>query len=318
MPILMSSSSNASRAVPTPHAILKTVIDLHTHTTHSDGTLTPREVVTLGKQVGLAAIAITDHDTIDGLGEAVDAGDDLGIEVVPGVELNCEHRQVTLDMLGYFFGELPGDEFEEQLHELRAYRDERNARMLARLGELGYPLDADDLVRAAGGRAVGRPHIGEAMRRRGYVDSVADAFERFLRRGAPAWVDRRRLSLGEAVRIVRRAGGIAVIAHPGIIRTDHAGLARLVREAARCGVGGIECHYPSHDDDTVRRCLALALDNDLAPTGGSDFHGDAKPDIPLGRGAHERTIDDGILEGLKAAWRRQRSETAPAASPACD
>ena len=291
------------------------MIDLHTHTTHSDGTLTPREVVGLSKEVGLKAVAITDHDTIDGLDEALDAGRDLGIEVVPGVEINCEHRRVTLDLLGYFFGERPGDELEGKLHELRAYRDERNARMLARLAELGYPLDAEELARVAGGRAVGRPHLAEALRRRGYVESVSEAFERFLSRGAPAWVDRRRLNLGEAIRLVRKVGGIAAIAHPGIIRTDRAGLARLVHTATGCGLGGLECHHPSHDDATVHRCLALALKNGLAPTGGSDFHGDTKPSIPLGLGDHERPVDDGILLELKATWQRQRVEAAAPPTP---
>jgi len=299
-----------------PSAIVARMVDLHTHTTCSDGTLTPRELVELAAQVGLTAVAVTDHDTVDGLPAAVDAGHHLGIEVVPGVEVNCEHRRVTVDLLGYFFGALPGDELEEQLHKLRAYRNERNARMLARLGELGYPITAEDLVRAAGGRAVGRPHIGEAMRRRGYVSSVSEAFERFLRRGAPAWVDRRRLTLGEAVRLVRRADGIATIAHPGIIRADRAGLARVVHEAAGCGVGGLECYYPAHDDDTVRRCLDLARRNDLVPTGGSDFHGETKPGIVLGRGAGGRPIDDGILRALRRRWERQRASAAPQA--ACD
>ena len=294
------------------------MIDLHTHTTHSDGTLAPRAVVALAKAVGLTAVAITDHDTIDGLDEAVDAGRDLGIEVVPGVEINCEHRRVTADLLGYFFGERPGDEFEDTLHELRTYRNERNARMLERLTELGYPLDAEELARVAGGRAVGRPHLAEALRRRGYVETVNEAFERFLSRGAPAWVDRRRLNLGEAIRLVCKVGGIAVIAHPGIIRTDHAGLARLVRTATACGLGGLECHHPSHDDDTVHRCLALALEYGLAPTGGSDFHGDTKPTIPLGLGAHDRPIDDGILLALRNAWVRQQVEAAAPPAPYCD
>ena len=290
------------------------MIDLHTHTTHSDGTLRPSEVVGLAKQVGLTAVAITDHDTIDGLDEALAAGRDLDIEVVPGVEINCEHRRATLDLLGYFFGERPGDEFEGKLHELRTYRNERNARILERLAELGYPLDAEELVRVAGGRAVGRPHLAEALRRRGYVETVSEAFELFLSRGAPAWVDRRRLNLGEAIRLVRKVGGIAAIAHPGIIRTDHPGLARLVHTATACGLGGLECHHPSHDDATVHRCLALALQNGLAPTGGSDFHGDTKPNIPLGLGAHDQPVDDDILLALRDAWERQQSEAAPPSS----
>jgi 3',5'-nucleoside bisphosphate phosphatase len=318
MAVIAAAPAGAAACVPTPHVILKTVIDLHTHTTCSDGTLTPREVVGLAHEIGLTAVAITDHDTIDGLDEGLDAGRDLGIEVVPGVEVNCEHRRVTLDLLGYFFGERPGDGFEATLRELRAYRNERNARMLARLSKLGYPLDAEELARAAGGRAVGRPHLGEALRRRGYVESVSEAFEKFLSRGAPAWVDRRRLTLGEAIRLVRKAGGIAVIAHPGIIRTDPAGLARLVHTATACGLGGLECHHPSHDDDTVRRCLGLALDNGLAPTGGSDFHGDTKPNIPLGRGAHDRPIDDAILAALRDAWLRQQAAASAPPASYCD
>ena len=120
------------------------------------------------------------------------------------------------------------------------------------------PLEPDDLAAAAENGAVGRPHIGEAMVRRGYADSITEAFERFLRRGAPAWVDRRRLSLGAAMRLLRASGGLPVLAHPGIIRADAAGLDHIVREAARLGMAGIECYYPLHDEATVARCLALA------------------------------------------------------------
>jgi 3',5'-nucleoside bisphosphate phosphatase len=295
------------------------VIDLHAHTTCSDGTATPRELVALAAGIGLSAVAVTDHDSVDGVGEAVDAGHDLGIEVVPGVEINLEHRQVTLDTLGYFFGAAPGGELGAALQDLRLYRDERNARILARLTELGYPLGPADLEAAASGGAVGRPHIGEAMRRRGYVDSISEAFARFLRRGAPAFVDRRRLALGEAVRLLRRSGGLAVIAHPGIIRADEAGLDRLVREAAHCGVEGLECFYQGHDAATVRRCLLLAERYELVPTGGSDFHGQTKPDVRLGIGSGGEPVPDEVLAALKARWRRRvREAAAGAPEPVCD
>lgn len=275
------------------------MIDLHTHTRFSDGSLTPTEVVELAVSERLSAVAITDHDGIDGLEEALAAGERLGIEVVPGVELNLEFEQVTMDLLGYFFDCCPGDEMQAELAELRRYRDERNARILERLEELGMPIDADDLEAIAEHGSAGRPHIGEAMRRAGYVASVSDAFARFLRRGAPAWVDRRRLSLAKAVRLLRDSGGLPVIAHPGIIRTDGAGLAAIVREAAHLGVVGLECHYPLHDDDTVARCRALCDRFGLAPTGGSDFHGTMKPDIRIGRGDGGRPIPDELLEGLR-------------------
>ena len=200
------------------------MIDLHTHTLFSDGSQTPTDLVEEAAAKGLTAIAVTDHDTVDGLPEALAAGERLGVEVLPGVEINCEYEQVTMDLLGYFLAGMPTDELQQELAELREYRDKRNDLMLERLTELGLPLDADDLAAAGENGAVGRPHIGEAMMRRGYVSSISEAFELYLRRGAPAWVDRRRLALGHALRLLRASGALPVLAHPGIIRTDAAGL----------------------------------------------------------------------------------------------
>ncbi len=275
------------------------MIDLHTHTTFSDGSLTPTQLVEEATALGLTAVAVTDHDTIDGLPEALAAGERLGIRVVPGVEINLEHERITMDMLGYFLGGRPGAELEAELAELRLYRDERNRRIVERLAELGYPLGPDDLAAAAGDGAVGRPHIGEALVRRGYVGSISEAFERFLSRGAPAWVDRRRLSLGAALRLLRASGGLPVLAHPGIIRTDAAGLEHIVREAARLGVAGIECYYPLHDEATVAFCLALADKYALVPTGGSDYHGSVKPDARLGIGSAGLPLPDELLTRLE-------------------
>jgi predicted metal-dependent phosphoesterase TrpH len=275
------------------------VIDLHTHTRYSDGSLTPTELVELAAHEGLHAVAITDHDTVDGVEEALAAGRRLGVEVVPGVEINLEHGQVTMDLLGYFLAGCPTAELRAELAELRAYRDERNARILERLAELGYPIGAEELAAVAEHGAVGRPHIGEALRRHGHVTSIAEAFERFLRRGAPAWVDRRRLSLAQAVRSLRASGGLPVIAHPGIIRTDDAGLAAIARDAARLGVVGLECYYPAHDRATVARVLGLCERLALVPTGGSDFHGDVKPANTLGVGANGEPIPDAVLDDLR-------------------
>lgn len=276
------------------------MIDLHAHSTMSDGTLTPSQLIGLAAELGLTAVAITDHDSVEGVGEALAAGAALGIEVIPGVEIPLEVERFTFDMLGYFLTGAPGDDFRRQLARLRGGRDRRNAQILARLAELGYPLDPRELAAAANGEAVGRPHIGEAMRRRGYVDSIDEAFRSFLRRGAPAFVDRPRLGLAEAVHLIGAAGGLAVIAHPGIIHTDAAGLERLVREAARCGLAGIECYYPRHDQEMLARCLALADRYDLVATGGSDFHGAVKPDVRLGSGTGGRPIPDQILDELRS------------------
>ena len=276
------------------------MIDLHAHTSCSDGSETPTELVALAAEIGLKAVAITAHDSVDGIPEALQAGERYGVEVVPGVEIPLEFESFTLDMLGYFLCGAPSDEFRAQLERLRRGRDERNARILQILSELGYPLDPTELAEVAGGETVGRPHIGEALRRHGYVDTITEAFERFLRRGAPAFVDRRRLGLAPAIRLIRESGGAAVIAHPGIIRTDQAGLRRLVREAASLGVVGMECSYPVYDAETERCCLALAAEFGLVPTGGSDFHGSVKPAARLGKGAGGRPIPDDILEQLRA------------------
>jgi 3',5'-nucleoside bisphosphate phosphatase len=275
------------------------MIDLHTHTTFSDGSQSPAELVKEAAELGLAAVAVTDHDTVDGLAEAMEAGERYGIDVVPGIEINLEHDRVTMDMLGYFLAGMPTAELQEELAELRAYRAERNARMLERLAELGLPLDEDDLAAAAENGAVGRPHIGEAMVRRGYVSSISEAFELYLRRGAPAWVDRRRLALGHALKLLRASGALPVLAHPGIIRTDAAGLDHIVRDAARDGMAGIECYYPLHDKETVTRCLGLARKYALVPTGGSDYHGTVKPKARLGVASAGRPVPDRVLTDLR-------------------
>jgi predicted metal-dependent phosphoesterase TrpH len=236
---------------------------------------------------------------VDGLPEALAAGERLGVDVIPGVEINLEHDRATMDMLGYFLAGVPTDELQQELAELRAYRDERNARMLERLAELGMPLDPEALAAAAENGAVGRPHIGEAMVRRGYVSSIGEAFELYLRRGAPAWVDRRRLALGRALRLLRASGALPVLAHPGIIRTDAAGLSHIVRDAARAGMAGIECYYPLHDEETVRRCLGLAEKYALVPTGGSDYHGTVKPKARLGVGSLGDPVPDEVLADLR-------------------
>ena len=275
------------------------MIDLHTHTAFSDGSQTPTELVEEAAAIGLAAIAVTDHDTVDGLPEALAAGERLGVDVVPGVEINLEHDQVTMDMLGYFLAGMPTRELQAELAELRVYREERNARMVARLAELGLPLDPDDLAAASENGVVGRPHIGEAMVRRGYVSSISEAFKLYLRRGAPAWVDRRRLALGPALKLLRASGALPVLAHPGIIRTDAAGLNAIVRDAARGGMAGIECYYPLHDEETVARCLGLAAKYALVPTGGSDYHGTVKPKARLGAASFGAPVPDEVLTDLR-------------------
>ncbi len=275
------------------------MIDLHTHTTFSDGSLTPTQLVAEASAKGLTAVAITDHDTVDGLPEGLAAGEAFGVRVVPGVEINLEHEGVTMDLLGYFLQGAPSDRLREALTEMRRSRDERNARILEKLAGLGFALGEDDLAEVSSAGAIGRPHIGEALRRRGYVGSIAEAFELLLRRGGPAWVDRRRVSLAAAIRLLTDSGGLPVLAHPGLIRVDAAGLERIVAAAAGMGIVGLECHYPRHDAATERRCLDLCARYGLAATGGSDYHGSIKPDVALGADADGAGFPDSLLADLE-------------------
>lgn len=275
------------------------MIDLHTHTLFSDGTLRPTELVAEAAAEGLTAIAITDHDTTEGVAEGLAAGRALGVRVLPGVEMSTEHEGTSLHLLGYFFHGGPSLELQEVLGNLRRARGERNERILARLRELGAPIDEAALATVPHASAIGRPHIAEALRRAGYATSLDDAFQRFLQRGAPAWVERRRPGLLEAIRLLVDSGAAPVLAHPGIIPASANELDRIVHEATEAGLAGIECFYPLHNAATERRFLQLCAHHNLAATGGSDYHGTIKPKLKLGVGANGARFPSSVLADLE-------------------
>lgn len=272
------------------------IIDLHTHTTASDGSLAPAEVVNVAEQAGLVAVGITDHDTTAGVAEALEAGEKLAVEVVPGVELSVNHERLgSLHVLGYWIQ--PGHpELAGRLEDIRGGRGKRNQRILARLAELDCPLDPEEVQQIAGGEVVGRPHLAQAMLKHGYVKSTQEAFDRYLARGKPAYMERERMSPAEAIERIGRAGGVAVWAHPGLIGLEESELEREVAGLVASGLSGIEAHYPEHSSQTTELLLSLCRRHDLAPTGGTDFHGAVKPDVKLG----SLEVPAGLLEGLKA------------------
>jgi len=264
-------------------------VDLHTHTTASDGTLTPRELVRAAARRGVGVLAITDHDSTAGLADAtVEAAREPAMTVVPGVEINCDAEGAEVHILGYLFDHEAGW-FQDFLREQRAERTARIHRIVARLAELGLPLDVAEVFAIAGEAAAGRPHVAAAMIKHGYVRSVREAFDRYLKSGAPAYVARRHLAPADAVRVIRRARGVPVLAHPGLAGRDD-----LLPALVEAGLMGIETYYPEHSAADVERYLELCRRHDLVATGGSDFHGDRKGN-ELGSPVVPRAAWQGVL-----------------------
>jgi len=267
--------------------------DLHTHTTASDGVYAPRELVGLAKETGLAGIAVTDHDTLGGLDEAGEAGRELGVEVVPGVELTSYAGKTEVHVVGLFV-DAAADADAEALDRVASLRDRRRERMLemiAKLDAMGVHVEPGDVMALAPDDAsVGRPHLATALVKAGHVADESEAFDRYIGNTSPVYVPKARLAPEEAIRLVKRLGGLPVFAHPGVSRLD----GRL-REFKDAGLGGLEVWHPKHGPADLERYARLAETHGLAPSGGSDFHGPGRTEAPLGC----FRIGRGVLENLK-------------------
>ncbi|MBR5095209.1 MAG: PHP domain-containing protein [Oscillospiraceae bacterium] len=273
------------------------MIDLHIHTTASDGTCRPEEVVALAREKGLKAIAITDHDTVSGYPAALAAGRELGLEVVPGVELSSRYGK-TIHILGYFL-RTESLALGRVLQGIVAERDERNRRMAARMAVDGIPVDYDEML-ARFGPVIGRPNFGQVLVDLGRARSVQDAFDRFIEKGQPYYLPRKMLSIERSVEVIREAGGVPVLAHPYQYQLEDSALRQLIEHCMDHGLMGLECRYSRYNEEQSQALLALAKEYGLVPTGGSDFHGSNKPDLSLGTGTGQLAVPDSWLEGLRA------------------
>jgi hypothetical protein len=261
----------------------ETFVDLHCHSTASDGTLSPTEVVQLATRSGLSAIALTDHDTIAGVAEAAAEARVVAIDFLPGIEISAEYPHPgTMHILGY--GVDPDSATLKSLtNTLIAGRDNRNPRIIAKLNELGVKITMDEVEKEAGGQVVGRPHIAAILHRKGYVSSIKEAFNKYLAQGAPAYFDKERLTPRQALEMIRQSGGLPVLAHAIQLRTDNDGqLDRVVKDLVDLGLAGIEVFHSDHNPEWIDKCEKLAKKYNLLKTGGSDFHGTNKAHITLG------------------------------------
>lgn len=274
------------------------MIDLHTHSTVSDGTDDPAAIPALAAASGCSAVALTDHDRLDGIPAATRRASELGVRLVPGCEISCPHSG-TLHLLVYFVE--PGDgPLQDELVRLQRVRDDRNRLMADRLRELGLPVTYEEIEEEAGGMGAGRPHAAAVLVRKGLAASVNDAFDRYLAKGRAGYIEKERLAVDAAVELARASGGVAVLAHPLSLGLSPAALDAAVGELAAAGVSGIEAFYGRYSPVDRAGLVDLAATHGLVATGGSDYHGTYKPDLRVGVGTGDLDVPDDALAQLEA------------------
>jgi len=276
------------------------LIDLHTHTTESDGTLTPDELVAEAASRGLQALSITDHDTLAGYEKAIEPARKAGIELVCGIELSTKVDGRTVHLLAYFLSEPPAGSFWEWLREMQASRRERNVRMAERLRTFGIDISIEEVERL--GRSIaGRPHFARIMVQKGYVRTIQQAFDDYLDESAKGYVDRYEPKLGEAIQRVHGAGGVTSLAHPIRVHDQSA-----IPGMKDLGLTAIEVYHSDHGPAETERYLQLAAKYGYAVTGGSDFHGAVKPGVEVG----SARVPKSVLDQLRAQFpARPRAQT---------
>jgi len=281
-------------------------IDLHIHSNASDGTFSPAEIIAMAQALGLGAIAITDHDTIEGSREALRCGIPPSLGFLTGVEISaapppaiCDHTS-SVHILGYGL-DLENAGLRRVLAVLQESRENRNPAILDRLDRLGFAIGLEEVMPAVGDGQIGRPHIARAMVNKGYVRSIDEAFERYLSRGRPAYVEKFRISCREAIATIRGAGGLPVLAHPALLRIADKGLVEtMFRQLGEIGLQGIEVYYPEHLQEEVALYEKIAREHHLLMTGGTDFHGGINPAVQMGTGTGGFHVPYRIYRALRA------------------
>lgn len=275
-------------------------IDLHTHSTCSDGTYTPEELVKYGKEKGLSAIALTDHDTFDGVEEAKAAGKKYGIEVIGGIEFSTNYEETEIHMVGLFLDK-NCSMIEKRLEEIRQNRIERNIQMVEKLNDLGVNITYEQVKEVANGGIVTRAHIANVLVKNGCCQSNNECFDRYIGKNKPAYVKRQVLNYDETISLIAASGGISIMAHPLLYKLSSARLEKVVSDMAAKGLRGIEVYYSTHSPSDTKYIKTLALKNRLLFSGGSDFHGKNKPKLDLGTGYGELAVPYEILDKMKGA-----------------
>ncbi|MCL2565542.1 MAG: PHP domain-containing protein [Defluviitaleaceae bacterium] len=274
-------------------------IDLHTHTTFSDGLYTPKELMEYAYKKDLKAIGVTDHDTTDSHKEAAHWASHYGIEFVPGVEIEAAYENIELHILGYFI-DITNKNLQSTLESLRNMRDNRNTKIIEIFKEDGINATIEDIQKLTGDKLISRPHFARFLVENGYYESVSDAMRNYLGRGKKAYVGRPLPTPSEAFSIIKEASGIPVLAHPIQYRLDYIREGNMLKELKSYGLSGIEAIYSVNSLEDTKRYIELAKKYSLLITGGSDFHGEIKPGLDLGTGYGDLKVNYSVLEKLKS------------------
>ena len=282
--------------------LLKMFADLHLHTHFSDGTYTPEELVAQGQRHGLAVLALTDHDTVEGCSPMAAACELAGMEFIPGTELTAEEGGNELHLLGYFL-DTENAKLLAEIAKFQAVRQNRIREMVARLNAHKIPLRADAVFELADCRSPGRPHVGRALVQDGFCINQDEAFDRFLKKHRPAWVPKFKISAQDAIELIHQAGGLAVLAHPGLNRNDD-----IIPDLVAVGMDGLECYHSKHPPVAVQRYLQLAKTYNLVVTGGSDCHGHSKGNPVVG---HVKLPYEHVEQLCARVAHRRKGESSP-------
>jgi len=275
-------------------------VDLHLHSNCSDGSLTPEEIVTGAVAAGLTGMALTDHDTLEGLAVASATARQASMRFVGGTELSVLWRRQSMHLLVYFLDPEPGP-LQDRMEELRQSRQQRNHQIATKLQELGLDITIEEVTMEAGGGVIGRPHFAAVMIGKGYVANVPEAFDRYLATGRPGYVGRKRLTAEEAIRLSRKSGAVPVIAHPHTLSLRAEEFATGFSDLVAAGLGGIEAYYGEYTPAMRSRIAAICSDLGIVATGGSDYHGRYKPHLDIGTGKGDLRVPDEALEALLQA-----------------